>query len=167
MYSEVSPALSKARTDSQSGAACPDLGYMDKIEVLREHSARLLNLGSAQGYEVDIEHIHSTYALNNLPGLFTFAHGNSSFLSDNNLDCVQLASRNRGTPSSTWVLENLGVDFTYVVADSDSELLVLLERPPDENLVKVHLRSVRSGGNHLAALHHTIVAATRPLDGIG
>lgn len=135
-----------------------DLGYPDKIKMLQDYEYRLSNLGSATTNMVDIGHFQSGFTLSKSPELFTFAHGSRLLLSNHSLHFLQLASRNRGTASSDWALENLGINFSYATADPDSDLLILFESLFDHNIVKVHLRSARSGEVHPAALDPVLVS---------
>lgn len=147
---------------SQPAQPRKDLEYVDKIKMLREHKSRLSNLGSANADVVDIGYFQPGFPLGDSPELLMFAHGNRLLLSKHSLDFLQLASRNRGTTSNFWTLENLGVEFVYAIADLESDLLALFESLSDDNLVKVHLRSARSGRVHSAALHPVILSEIRP-----
>jgi hypothetical protein len=142
---------------SQPAHARYDLTYASRIRSLREHKTRLVSLDSAKSFVLEFEspQPNTIFRWELSKGTLARAIGHDS--TTRGLDIYRLASRNKGTKAKSWTYKDLGMQITDVALDPDSDLLVLLERPPSlANTVRLHLRSLRTGGSHSTAAHSTI-----------
>lgn len=148
-----------------------DLTYTQKVRLLREHSTRIKNL---EGHANCVRF----YFNGRPPSKCSISQGILAHLSPSNahgfgyIHVYRLPSFNRNLNDfETWSHENLGIGITDFGISSALDLLILFElhesltgfHGPAEptEAVKIHLRSLKSGSNHPAAIMPVIMYAPR------
>jgi hypothetical protein len=149
-----------------------DLSFAQKTQLLREQSARVNNLEGTGDFV-------QFYFNGKPPSKCCFSQGVLAHLSpsnDHDLGCIhmyRLPSFNRNLPNfETWSHENLGVRILDFGISSAFDLLILFERDesptvsdgsarPSEIIIKIHLRSLKSGLTHPAAAVPALKYASR------
>jgi hypothetical protein len=138
-----------------------DLTYAEKIRFLREQKGRLMDMGNAEKFILEVESatLEAKFRCMFSKGTLVVPRGLKG------LDVYRLASLNSGTKAESWSFQNLGAEITTVDLDIDLDLLVLIERPPSlVDTLLLHMRSLRSGKGHPMAAHNII---PHHVEGIG
>lgn len=131
-----------------------DLTYAEKIKELWEHRTRLLHLNTAESTLIELGHYVSGWFIGGSSNLLLRMSGPRRYNTYRRLDFYRLASGNCKTTFESWSLtDTIGIEIEHVVADPESDLLVLFDRLYNPNRVRAQLRSLRPGADQLASIH--------------